>query len=302
MTNEKSEIGNEKSVDLLSITIPLKPVGGVPPGEAAASGRLPAASMGRAAHALLLNSIREADGRLAESLHDSNGLKPFTVSDLIGYAPKRGIEVDRVYSLRFTALTREVSAALQAAVSAEVLGMGREVELAGVKFLISDLRLLNEGRNQKSAIQNQKSTYEELSAPWLLGRQSPQHRIEFRFLSPTAFKSEEKHVPLPMPAWVFGSLLEKWNAFAPVALPPETRRFAAECMAVSGFRLYSRPSYIKEGGVRVGAVGMVRYTALNKDRYWLSVMNLLADFAFYAGVGAGTTMGLGQVRKMNNEQ
>ena len=107
---------------------------------------------------------------------------------------------------------------------------------------------------------------------------------------------------MPMPTWVFGSLLEKWNVFAPVVLPPEARRFATECMALSGYRLSTRPAYVKEGGVRVGAVGMTRYTAINKDRYWLSVMNLLADFALFAGVGAGTTMGLGQVRRIAEGQ
>jgi CRISPR-associated endoribonuclease Cas6 len=87
-----------------------------------------------------------------------------------------------------------------------------------------------------------------------------------------------------------------------VALPPETRRFADECLALSGFELRSRPAYLKEGGVRVGALGVARYTALNKDRYWLSVMNLLADFALFAGVGVGTTMGLGQTRRLPGER
>jgi CRISPR-associated endoribonuclease Cas6 len=82
-----------------------------------------------------------------------------------------------------------------------------------------------------------------------------------------------------------------------VALPPETRRFAEECMALSSFDIRSRPMRVKEGGVRIGAVGIARYTAVNRDRYWLSVMNLLADFALFSGVGAGTTMGLGQCRR-----
>lgn len=41
-----------------------------------------------------------------------------------------------------------------------------------------------------------------------------------------------------------------------------------------------------------------RRAAVNHDRYWLSVINLLADFALFAGVGAGTSMGLGQCRRI----
>jgi len=125
--------------------------------------------------------------------------------------------------------------------------------------------------------------------------------VSLQFASPTTFKSGEKHVPVPLPAWVFGSLLEKWNAFAPVALPAEVRRFAEECLALTAYRLSTRMIPLKEGGLRAGAVGQARYTALNHDRYWLSLINLLADFALFAGVGAGTGMGLGQVRKMRDD-
>ncbi|MCS6889888.1 MAG: CRISPR system precrRNA processing endoribonuclease RAMP protein Cas6, partial [Chloroflexus sp.] len=89
----------------------------------------------------------------------------------------------------------------------------------------------------------------------------------------------------------------KWNAFAPVALPAETRRFAEECLALTAYNLRTRMTPFKDGGLRPGAVGVARYTALNRDRYWLSVMHLLAEFAFFAGVGVGVTMGLGQCRQ-----
>src|SRR3972149_5954360 len=52
-------------------------------------------------------------------------------------------------------------------------------------------------------------SYEALSAPWLLGRESPARRVGLEFVSPTTFRSDGKHVPVPMPDWVFGSLREK---------------------------------------------------------------------------------------------
>ena len=98
---------------------------------------------------------------------------------------------------------------------------------------------------------------------------------------------------------MFGSLLERWNAFAPVALPEETRRYAAECLAVSRYDLETRSLPFKEGAVKIGMVGQVMFAATHYDRYWLSLINLLADFALFAGVGAGVTMGMGQCRRQD---
>ncbi|MBX3015615.1 MAG: CRISPR system precrRNA processing endoribonuclease RAMP protein Cas6 [Caldilineaceae bacterium] len=36
------------------------------------------------------------------------------------------------------------------------------------------------------------------------------------------------------------------------------------------------------------------FGALGGDRYWLATLNMLADFAFYSGVGVKTTIGMGQ--------
>jgi CRISPR-associated endoribonuclease Cas6 len=105
------------------------------------------------------------------------------------------------------------------------------------------------------------------------------------------------HIPIPLPELVFGSLLEKWNTFAPIAFPPETRRYAAECLAVSRYKLESRSVGVKGQALRMGGIGRVTYTTLNYDRYWMSLVQVLAEFALFASVGAGTTMGLGQGRK-----
>ena len=109
-------------------------------------------------------------------------------------------------------------------------------------------------------------------------------------------------MPLPLPEQVFRSLLERWNAFAPLAFPPETARFAAECLAISRFNLQSRSIPLKQGGLRIGAVGSITYTALTYDRYWLSVLHTLAEFARYAAVGSGGSMGFGQARCLSSAE
>ncbi len=245
--------------------------------------------LGRAAHAALLRAVDAYDPALAAQLHDESGSKPFTCSSLLGSrSDKLGtLDPKGAYTLRYTALTEQVSRAL------DNWNTGSGIELDGVMFDVVERPVRSE-TNPWAA----RTTFEELSAPWLLARKEPSRRITLLFASPTMFHSGERSVPLPLPELVFGSLLERWNAYAPVALPEETRRFAVECLAVSRYTLQTRSLPFKEGAVKIGMIGQATFTATHYDRYWLSLINLLADYALFAGVGAGVTMGLGQCRKV----
>jgi len=75
-------------------------------------------------------------------------------------------------------------------------------------------------------------------------------------------------------------------------------------VVISRFSLRSAPGWDRgrgeQRGLRIGSIGKIAYSALNRDRYWLSALGLLAAFALYSGVGAQTTMGMGQVRELTN--
>lgn len=270
----------EAGPDLVSLVLRLRPLRPAPA----------PASLGRAAHALLLAALADQDPALSEAAHQGDGPRPLTASSLLG--PRReGLSPEHDYALRFTVLQPALARALLEAAETGRLAPGRRVQLAEVTLQVEAA-----ARSPEEHPWAAQTTYEALSAPWLLARQRPGRRLRLRFTSPTTFRTRGMHLPLPLPELVFGSLLNRWNAFAPVRLPEEVRRFAAECLAITRYRLQSRATPVKEGGVRMGAVGWVEYLALNPDRYWLSLVHLLAEFALYAGVGAGTTMGLGQAR------
>lgn len=264
---------------LLSVVLTVRPLEKV---------SLPSA-LGRAAHAALLRAIAARDAALAETLHAEGQTRPFTCSPLRGKRAQGAVLPEASYTLRYTTLTAEV-----AAVMPDLFAAGQTLELDEARFVIE--RATRDSKEHPWAAQ---TDYETLAAPWLLARTTPAKRIELSFASPTAFRSQGKAQIFPLPEWVFGSLLDKWNTFAPLALPDETRRFAAECLAASRIRLSSRAAPFKsEGAVKFGAVGDVTYAALNQDRYWLSLINLLADFAQFAGVGTSTALGMGQCRRI----
>lgn len=256
--------------------------------------RLPA-YLGRAVHAAFLRLVAQAEPALAAQLHAPDERRPFTCSDLWGVRRQGGqmaLAPEREVYARFTGLTAAVSARLEELAAAPP----PTIEVEGVPLTVLAATLdptVHPGAG--------RATYEDLAGRHLLSSGAPSPHVELEFVSPTAFRSAGRTVPLPLPGLVFGSLVERWNAFSPVAVSEEARRFAEECLAISRFRLSTHTLAGKEQALRIGFIGRCRYTALNRDRYWLGVIQMLADYAFYAGVGYQTTVGMGQARRVVEE-
>lgn len=268
--------------DLLSLVLTLQPLE-VP----AARGEFPR-WWGRASQAALLDVVWQADPALAEALHAESSLRPYTVSSLLGtFARGSGAPLPgETYWLRWTGLTAQVSGALARFAQSAA---GRALELDHLPFSVGAVHITEAQPWAGSA------SYAALGGRYLPGVDLPK-RVTFQLSSPAVFKSGGLSHPLPTASLVFNSLIEKWNAFAPVALMPELRRYAEECLAVSRFDLESRAAPLKEGGLRIGAVGRVTFTATNPDKFWLGQVHALAAFALFSGLGAGTAQGLGQCR------
>ncbi len=247
--------------------------------------------LGRAARAVLLKLIAEEDPDLVEALHAPNQRRPYTCSTIWGAPTQDGsliLEPDNTVHLRYTGLTPEISAHLRR-LATEPPG---SIDVEGACLRIDQATLDPEVDRWA-----RETTYEALADDYLLASKSPERRAKLRFASPTAFRSGGQTVPVPLPDLVYGSLVDTWNAFSPVAVSEEARRFGAECLAISRYRLSTRAVSGKGGSVHIGFVGECQYTALRHDRYWQGVIQMLTDYAFYAGVGYRTTAGMGQARR-----
>lgn len=259
------------------------------------SARLPG-YLGRAAHAFLLHWIAQHDPALAEQLHKPDERRPFTCSTLWGPRRQGGellVEAGQPAFLRFTGLTRAFSEHLLRLVEKPP----QSIELEGVTLVVQRATMDSTEHPWAGQI-----SYEELASRRLWPGGRPNAHAELEFASPTTFHSGGRNVPLPLPGLVYGSLVEKWNAFSPVALPEEVRCFADECLAISRYRLATHVVSGKEEALQVGFTGTCRYIALRRDPFWLGLIQLLTDYAFYAGVGYQTTTGMGQARRAAAQQ
>lgn len=249
--------------------------------------------VGRANYAATLQRLATLDPALAQAVHDGDGPKPLTCSGLLNASANRAgapIKAGAPYYVRVTGLTAAVSAALERGLLAEPPAVWElDRRPFTVQAAVSD---------ETADAWSGRAGYAALAAAQLLSAVEPPRQVTLQFASPTSFRSQEMHIPTPLPGLVFGSLAERWNAFSPVAISPEMRRFAEERIAITAYRLHSRPVAHENAALRIGGVGEVTYRALSSDRYWLGVMHLLAHFARFSGVGVQTTTGMGQTRRL----
>jgi CRISPR-associated endoribonuclease Cas6 len=140
--------------------------------------------------------------------------------------------------------------------------------------------------------------------------------FSFDFSAPTFFKRgggpayPDLTVPLPLPELVFGSLLQNWNRFSTMAFNDAAliKDLSAHHMEVSHWRGGSESARLVfrngKGAYQTvivpGFVGRCSFRLVGShDRGLIKALNALANFAFYSGVGAKTTMGFGVSRRLD---
>lgn len=246
--------------------------------------------LNRSTHAAILRLIAADDATLSAQLHNDARVKPLTVSNVLSFTGRGAtvtVSAENTYELRVTLL----SAALEALASRWTPVTVRAIELDGTVWQVE--RITQKTADHRWAGHH---SYETIAAPALRNAANGPTRWTLEFASPVTFRQRGLNQPLPSPELVFGSLLDKWNTFAPVTLPHEVRNFAGESLAINNLELRSVAEPTKGGALQIGTVGHCTYTATRHDPFWLGCIEILARFAFYSGVGAGAARGLGRTR------
>lgn len=241
-------------------------------------------------YGLFLSVLRMSSQSLAEELHGLDGVKPFTVSPLQGRFGRAqgGLKVipASTYSLRLTFLKSDIFAHF---LNGALKWGDNAVDLGSVSFRMEEV---NPGYRRDSSTDFQ-------SYQGIINGASTWHQIELQFSSPTAFRSGGKrNVVFPEPALVFGSYLNRWQAFSPVTLDDSVTSWF-DRIVVARYQLETR--ILNFGSYQeVGFTGRCRYELdKNTPEEVALALNALADFAFYCGTGAKTTMGMGQTKRLN---
>ena len=265
--------------------------------------------MGRAIQQVLLRHVVEPhDADLSQTLHDSSGLKPYTVSGLMRPDTNQPLygdvnQGDRAW-FRMVGLGRPVTEALRdwAFVPPDL------VEIDNLPWWIETAHTDRAGHHAASSTHYR--TLVEAAE-----QDEPQHKLPLTFLVTTAFHSGGMNLPFPLPTLVFGSLLRQWEAFSGLPLPPLLHDFIEHYVMLSRYELGTEILSFKQGSKQIGFTGAATYqiarrnhhlerqqpereAALQTERERLTRMvGLLLDFGVYSGVGIKTTAGMGMMSR-----
>ena len=272
-------------------------------------------TVARFGHAAFLALIESAAPELSQALHDNNGRQPFTVSPLrfADHATTRPLDHSTTRppdhattrlsdhttrlregdgcSMRFTILDSTLFQSFQSALIASSLAA--TIRLQNIPFAVEEAITTPHAEELTGY-----TTFAELR-----DAARDDRAIALRFDSPTALSFNDdagkKFDLLPTPWRVFDSLCRKWNAFAetPIAVPEAVRAWVETNVLVSGHNIHTE-ALLFDRFTQKGFVGSVVYETKSDDAAMTRVVNALADFALYAGVGYKTTMGMGQARRV----
>ena len=246
-------------------------------------------TQGYHAYALFLNLIRFSNPALAEKLHNLPNNKPFTLSSLQGsfqhIDKSLKLKPDNVYFIRLTFMTEDIFSSFMDAVLKHT---DQSLRLESAVFG----QIAVEVTRQESLLCDFQ-TYEEL-----IDCASAGTRLTLDFMSPVTFRSGGKrNILLPDPKLILGSYWNRWQAFSPLKLD-EISGVDLGKIFISRYRLNTRILHFN-GYQETGFEG---HCWLDLDPSMgiskLKLINTLADFAFYCGTGAKTSMGMGQTRRI----
>lgn len=251
--------------------------------------------IGEQAHGLFFALMSDSSPDLATELHDVTGVKPYTLSPLSGRMQTSREMVTIVPEERYWFRATFLNDAIYAPFARGLDASAREVRLGRASFHLETIRA---GASQSDAWAGQ-ATFQEIS-----NRADTSSAVDLEFLSPTSFKQGDHDLPLPMPASVFGSWLQRWEVFAGIPISDESRAIiglkshGGSCAIAVGRHRIQTKSLVFTKSVKIGFVGRVRFVLpKTASETALRELNALADFAFYCGTGQKTTMGMGQTRR-----
>lgn len=243
---------------------------------------------GHSVHALFLDLVQQVDPQLSQKLHADALSKHFTTALLPSRRSAHGALEMRM-TLLHSDLFRPVTFALL-----------QQTAMPSIHLRGADLTLRDVCGTPGSHPWAGFSSFAVLA-----NQVQPSRLVTLRFETPTVFmqgsgslgkKNKKKEAVLPQPETVFGSLVQRWNNLAPADLTLDREAIVEACDAVLVRRYDLRTvTHPLRKHPQIGFVGECTYELPEHAQI---VLTLLADAAFYLGIGAKTTQGMGMCQRV----
>ena len=126
-----------------------------------------------------------------------------------------------------------------------------------------------------------------------------------QFVTPTAFEEGGCVSPMPTADAVFQPLRKRWNRYSGLAFAPSLiknivpLKFDIKTEDISTESIPIEPLTGATPVTIAGCTGQVSFRILGNDPLTTKRINALADFSRYCGIGYGTPVGMGAVRRLS---
>ena len=255
---------------------------------------------GRHLHALFLTLVSSVDRELGDYLHESKADKPFTLSPLQFSRHSQG---RRDNTLQWEH-TKPLSAGTPCWWRISLLDDSLFGKLTQLWLNLNPHHPWHLGPADlhiTSILGTPQSTQpwaNAISYAQLYEQSSDSDRqIEFSFSTPTAFRQSQHDCALPTRDLVFNSLIKRSNQYSGIELP----KTLIEPIFPSFFDIHTE-MVADSRSKFIGCVGAMNFRIMGDvEPLVIKQINALANFALYSGVGRKTTMGMGMVRRLNNQ-
>lgn len=281
--------------------------------------------LGRAAHKIFLLMLARVGDltaqpsyrAMATELHDLNAAKPLTVSDLFP------VDGARLW-MRVTGLEPTLCAALMEAVRV----------LPNQRFEVDSRKPDEDAFDcvvEFAALSQHEWAIQTTYPDFVRQHWKPVRKFDLNFMTPTVIRSVGVYRPFPEPKLIFRLLYERFQKFEGLTLPftPEIERlelFADYLVGVADYQLTclndmptkrnvvafygnvtleilrDNDAFQKRAHTRQTRDGdsslLAAYEEIARQHHqYTCLINTLAAFAFYSGVGSYTAQGMGMVRQ-----
>ena len=243
------------------------------------NGELPV-STGNMVRATMLNLIRTIDEKLAKELHDSNEIKPFSVSPifikngkLIFKNGKLLIEKGKQYKFRFSILGDLSDDLMQKLVS----NNPESFKIGDISFYIDTIKLNMFMKKFKDFPVDSRIV------------------VDMQFLTPTAFSmlGSDFNMPLPIPEYIIGNLSKIYSLFdEPIEDREDLIKWTKSNMYIMQMKNIRTKSYdIGKSVNLVGFTGFVKF-CIHAGKYRNLLIRLLR-YSMCSNLGIKRTAGMG---------
>lgn len=252
-------------------------------------GILPAFT-GRLMHGVFFDVLRRFSNNLSCAIHGDSGEKPFTVSPLRSESPlsscghygtEWAVPAGASFLWRATGMNESILEGMGSLKKGDILRAGQ--------LTLQVEQVMPSARDHDRAGMLDEN---DLIAACLSVEEI--HSLSFHFLSTLSFRKGNDDFPFPLPRYIFGSLVRKWNMLQAVSFDAETVEKEADHLPVLSWKGRSQRIYLGRDRGVLAFAGDITFDMsplpLEKRQLFL----LLAQFAAFSGVGRLTAQGLGE--------